>query len=614
MTRFLRVVYLVFATTVLGLVLATPAHAVLGIDDCKDAPAVTAPGGGASGFFQRSGPTPADPAGGAWANGAPIYANYGTAGVTFNNYDLGCGPDAARDFDAVIGTTVGNWVFEVSKFGVAATGGLLHAAYNPDYMSVFDPMLLNGTDALRAAIYDQWAPVAVAIIGVMLLWSTRKAQWASTMLAVGWALLVIVAVTAVVAWPVQAGSAADETAGNVLGAVNNGINGTPGVDAADAAMGTVANAVLFEQWKMGTFGRANSETAEKYARPIFTGQALTYAEADLVRSDPDGAGQDLLDAKADQWEDAAAEIAESDPDAYQYLTGHRGEGRIAAAIVALVAAVCTLPFLVVSALIMIGSFIVIRVAVVLFPAIATIGVVYALRGAVKGIAAVVAAAVINSVIFGIGAAVTILAARILLTPRTGLPMWLAVILMGVFSAIMWIALKPARKLTAIASPSKLIGSAPGAIGDTLGSAKDSTLGFAKMAAAAYTGNAAALATVGGQDDEKQPRAEAFTQPDPAPAAPTAPVPAAPPVTLGSTRDQEPIVATAAPAPLGLPAGTPTAEPAPETSETAGTYRPADDAPQTPDPSLPVVSEPTIDPDTGDEVYALFVPDDQDSTR
>ena len=41
-----------------------------------------------------------------------IYEQYGYAGLRWHTYDLGCGPDAARNPDAVIGTALSNWIMQ----------------------------------------------------------------------------------------------------------------------------------------------------------------------------------------------------------------------------------------------------------------------------------------------------------------------------------------------------------------------------------------------------------------------------------------------------------------------------------------------------------------------
>lgn len=655
--RFLRFLYPLIVVAVFVLT-PSPANA-WGIDitpDCKEAPIPESPGGGITGFFI---PAPPDtPGGDAWVNGAPSFEHYGMAGLSFHVYDLGCGPDFARHPDAVLGTTMANWMLEMPKFAVSGTVAFLGAAYHPTYLQVFDPLLTSTTATLRTTIFEHWAPVAVTVVGLMILWGARKMHVASAMTAVTWALLVVIAASFVFAFPLKAGRFADASVGATLGAVNGGINGQTAADPVNAAAGGLSNTVLFEQWKMGTFGQGHSPTVDKWAKDIYTGQALTYAEAKTVHDDPDGAGKKLIEDKQKQWIHAADEIKKTDPDTYQYLTGKRAATAFSAALISWWAAICTIPFLLVSALLMIGSYLIIRLAVMFFPVVATVGIVYQARGAVMGLVTVVMAAVINSVLFGVGASVTLLAIRTLLSPTSGLPLWLALVLMGLFSFVMWVALKPMRKLTSMASGSKVFRDASGALSDKTKAAGAAAGEFGKQALAAYVGGGAALAGAGLSGDDKkdaateapEERSEGFTN-DPEPtedaplvleaasdrtALPPAPVqpnggplpPGAPEraveggVPVGPAAETTTEAATDAPEAEPALGDAPAVEPGPVVERAAlppgaPSYDADEPDIETPvevsDP-LPAMVEPTIDEATGEEVYELFMPPPEPATQ
>ncbi len=74
-----------------------------------------------------------------------------------------------------------------------------------------------------------------------------------------------------------------------------------------------------------------------------------------------------------------------------------------------------------AALLLLGSFLIVRLAVMMFPAFAVLGVFPAGRGLVLGIGRTVGAALVNAVIFGIGAAVTIRVLGLILDPQSRLP-------------------------------------------------------------------------------------------------------------------------------------------------------------------------------------------------
>jgi hypothetical protein len=421
---------------------------------CKDAPTPEVPGRGVVGFFEAPPKTPppaADPF--APNSTTSIYEQYGYAGLRWNTYDLGCGPDLARSPDAAIGTAVANWIIALPKAAVAATGAVVSAAFAPDFLGVFDPLISNVVDTLRQAVFEQWAFVVVAALGLLLLWRARQASLASAAGAIGWALLVMVLVTMVFRWPLVAGHAADQTVTSTLGAVTGGLNDkAPGAasDAGTEATAGMHEALLYQSWLGGTFGDANSEVAKKYGPMIFDATALTWAEAQTLRTDPD-AGKKIIERKQAKFEDVATKIKDADPDAYDYLTGRRSDTRVGYAMLAGLATLCAVPFLFVAGLLVLGALIIVRFGVMLFPAFATLGLFPTMRTLVTGIGSTVVSALINAMVFGIGAAVTVLGMGVLLSPATGTPPWLDIILMLLLTVVMWVALRPFRRLTQMVS-------------------------------------------------------------------------------------------------------------------------------------------------------------------
>lgn len=634
MRGLLRVLYPLLLATAFLLAGAQPAHAAFGVD-CNDAPPVASgPDGGTAGFFGgRPDQTPTDPDGGAWANGAPIYANYGLAGLSFNTYDFGC-TGAATDPGGPIGTTVANWILEIPKVAVAATVALLRAAFNPDFLQVFDPLLTTATSALRDAIFTEWAPVVLAGIGALIILGSRKRDLSGAGTTAGWAILVMVLASAVFRFPVQAGSFADQAVGDVLGAVNSSINGQGSTDdPVDAAASTFSNAVLFQQWKRGTFGSTDSPTADKYAKTIYMSKALTWAEAATVADDPQGAGKALLEAKAKSYEDTAEKIKEEDPAAYQYLTGH-GEAsgaRVGAAGIATLAAVCALLFLIGTALLMLAFFLLVRIGVMFSPILATFGLSYRHRQGVVHIVGMMVAALVNCIIFGTAAAVNIVLGGILLSGA--IPAWLGLILMVVLAVLLAVALWPiAKSLTKVTTPTGVVKGGMEAIGNAGGTTKDAVVGGAKRAgSAAVTGWVAGTTAMDRVEERLEDRAHEKanaraarpaaptvaqavpttatpqTAPRTATALPAAPVPGTPVAAL-------PVAATPAADRTGPlpPDGTQTHGPAwPMPPRTVPDVDPADlYVPDSGTGPAPRVSEPIEPTATAEgDVYDLFVPDD-----
>lgn len=472
----------------LTFVVAPPAVDAAGPFSCKSAPTPDAPGTGTGGWFLDAPKTM--PAGESWQNGAPVFEHYGYAGLRWNTYDLGCGSDLARNPGAVIGTEMANWLLWLPKMGVGLTNFTVHYAFHPTFLNVFDPLVIKAMTALKNALFDPWAILFLAFAGVLLLWKVQRMRLNQGLTIVGWAVLVFVLASAVFQWPLRAGQVTDQAVTTALGSINRGINGTgPSKDPADEVAQSLTNAILFEQWKSGEFGDANGAIATKYARPMWESQTLTWADAKTVADDPNGAGKRLLADKAKQYEDTAAKIKSEDPTAYEYVTGKRGDDRFGAAFMAVFAAAVACPFLLISCMLILAAFLLVRLAVIFLPAVATMGVAYQFRGMVKSLINMVAAAVINCIAFGAGASVTIMTIGVLLSPSNQLPAVLRLILVALVSFIMWVVLRPFRKLTQMVSANhNLFGSAATSLSNTGNSLTKSLLGLGKTALGSFVGN------------------------------------------------------------------------------------------------------------------------------
>ncbi|TIC86377.1 hypothetical protein [Nocardioides sp. GY 10127] len=447
-----RLLLLSVIAGLLGLVLAAPASAIPGFPDCKTPPTPEVPGRGLAGFFSTE-PSPlpdeADPF--QPDSGTTIYQQYGLAGFRWHTYDLGCGPDAMRAPDAVIGTAISNWITQIPLALTALTGSVIQQAFAPDFLGAFDGAISDVSTALHDNLFVSWIPFVIAAIGGLVIVRARSASLASTAGAVGWALLVILLATALFRWPVEAGEAADETVTQTLGTVVTHLDGQDDdLDPGTAVASGITDALLYRAWLAGALGSADSATARTYGPQLFQAQALTWGEAQILEDDPER-GQEIIEQKQEDWKDAADAIQDRDPEAYEYLTGQRSEARVGYAILSAVGTLLALPFLLVSALLLIGCFLLVRLAVMLFPAFATLGAFPTARGLVIGLGRLVGAAVVNAVLFGVGAAVTIAVLGLLLDPA-GAPAWLGIVLMPVFSLLMWVILKPFRRLTAMVSP------------------------------------------------------------------------------------------------------------------------------------------------------------------
>jgi hypothetical protein len=448
----LRIAALLAVLVVAGVALPSPATAIPGLTDCKDAPTPEVPGRGIAGFFAQPPdhpPDQADPF--APGSGTTIYEQYGFSGLRWQTYDLGCGPEAMREPDAVIGTAMSNWVMQAPIALTALTASLTRVAFEPTFLGSFDAVTARVSTALHDSLFASWVPAVIALLGAVIIVRARSSALATTAGAIGWTLIVVLVTTALFRWPVEAGQAADATVTGTLGAVVGKLDGRgPEVDPGTAVASNISESIFYRAWLAGALGSPDSSTAKKYGPQLFKAQALTWREASVLESDPER-GRQIVEEKQQAWKDVAGKIQDEDPEAYEYLTGKRSETRIGYAVLSAVGTFLALPFLLVSALLLLGCFLVVRLAVMLFPAFATLGAFPASRGLVLGLARTVGAAVVNAIIFGVGAGVTIAVLGILFHPGGGAPGWLGLVLMPVFSLVMWVVLRPFRRLTTMVS-------------------------------------------------------------------------------------------------------------------------------------------------------------------
>ena len=486
----------------------------------------------------------------------------------------------------------------------ALTSSLTQVAFHPTFLDAFDPVITRVSRSLHNSLFATWIPAVFALLGIAILIKARRAALATSAAAVGWALIVVLIATALFRWPVAAGHFADGTVTTTLGSVVDGLDGhKSNLDPGDSVASNVQESIFYRGWLAGTLGSTTSPTAKKYGPELFKAQALTWHEAYVVEHDPQR-GKQIIQNKKDRWEQLANQIKDTDPEAYENLTGKRSDTRIGYAILSCVAALLALPFLLIAALLLLGSFLIVRLAVMLFPAFATLGAFPAGRGLVLGIGRTVGAALINSVIFGIGAAVTIRVLGLIFDPGSRMPGWLSLVLMPLFGFIMWVALKPFRRLTTMVSPhTDPFGDGASAFQNAGRSARRWTRRAVSTGVGVYTGNVAAAATVAaaGKDDDSADDVPDRAEARPGPAATPSPATAAPralPTAETHTPSSTP--------PAGFGGGPVPSQGGPPPAEHSEWT--ADE--RIPTPSAEGVPLPVTEPewDDGEEVYAIYRPE------
>jgi hypothetical protein len=405
------------------------------------------------------------------------------------------GPGQATN-QALTSTANSIMAWPVLAVGFVAT--LADVVYNQTWLDQLDQPVGYVSNALYEGFTQPFFPVLAVAVGVVMIVSVRRARLSA---ALGTGALVLVAATLAAFaanYPTRVADVTDSVTSGVITSVNSAIVGADGADPSAATVTPLVDAILYDRWVAGTLGDTVSPTAREYGPVLFSASTLTWAETDIVRSDPNGAGAELIEAKQDQWRQAADEIKQSDPDAYEYLTGARSLDRIGHAIVAF-ALMGILPILVMSLVLVAMSYLIIRLVIMFLPLVALIALL--LRGTLRGVLSLCAAALINSVVFAVGAAVTAYLYGVFLSPDTGLPALLGILLAFLVGIAMWIILSPYRRLTTMVRGTDAVKTTRKELARTKRGTTSFVTGAGKVALGVFAGNrAAAAADMAGDQD------------------------------------------------------------------------------------------------------------------
>ncbi|WP_250031512.1 DMT family transporter [Paractinoplanes maris] len=427
---------------------------------CLTPPTPSTPDSGLAGWFAERPESASKP------GPQGIYSQYGYAGYSYTTYDLDSGcASTLVDPDYKFETTIANGEFMVATSIIGASNALRERAWNPESLWGWaNPLVEQATKAVYEKVFSVFGVITLAVVGLYLLWRSRQAEMGAATTTAGWAILVMVIVTAIATWPVKSATVADATLVTTLGVIHDAVgprpangdtvagcklgdpaackdNRPPAVRASDTATDTM----LYRNWLRGVVGSADSTTAQKYGRALYDSRALTWGEAEKIRQNPETRDA-TLKAKNTQWEKVAEQIKQEDPEAYDYLRGVNGMDRVGAGFIAVLAAVMFAMFDLTASILVLLGFLIFRWAVIAAPILGTVGLLRPANGGIKRLGNAVVAAVFNIAIFGTGAAIYLFAVDLIMNTAT-LPGWLQVVLVFLSGLVGWILLRPYRRVT-----------------------------------------------------------------------------------------------------------------------------------------------------------------------
>jgi hypothetical protein len=426
--------------------------------NCVKAPTPSTPDSGMAGFFAGM------PDQELRNSGRPdIYTKYGYAGYDYTTYDIGCAPVVMHP-DHKFENTVANGEFLIATSIIGASNALRERAWEPEAMWGWaDPLVETATQAVYEKVFTVFGGVTLAVVGLYLLWRSRQSDMSAAMTTAGWAILIMVAVTAVAKWPTTSANVADGTLVAALSVVHEGLgprsedipadecrNPDPTAcqdrrSPAQRASDTATEGLLYRNWLRGLLGSSESETAKRYGPILYDAKSLSWDEAEKTRQDPELRKQ-VIDRKARNWSRVAEQIRAEDPEAYEYLQGTRGMDRIGAGLIAILAAFFFGLFDITASLLVLIGFLIFRWAVIAAPLLGTIGLLRPASAGIRRLVNAVVAAVFNIIIFGTGAAIYLFAVSLIIKTAS-LPGWLQVVLIWLTGVVGWLLLRPYRRIT-----------------------------------------------------------------------------------------------------------------------------------------------------------------------
>lgn len=374
---------------------------------CAPAPAPNRPTAGLPGKLAPGHPevSPGDPFVDADVAIADVYG-YSYRWV---NYDNGCVPGSAWGPGFVTG--VGNLLLA----GASATNALVHSTLGfvvePTWLAPLDRTITEATETVRSGVWAPWITVALVVVAVTVLVAAARAEMSNAVTSAGWALLVLVATTYLMSYPISSARAVDgliqETVSASARATSTGSTDEVAEDpdrALTLQMDTIDRNSLYTAWLEGTLGASDSAVARDLGPDLFRASHLTWWEAETLDADP-AAGQAIIEAKKTLWTDTAAKVEGADPLAYQQLTGNQGRWDAAATVTIMTA--ITMPFLLVAGIFVVIAYTVTRLFIPLAPALGVFGMLELARGWVIGVVGQLGRFLIMGPLYWVGALVNL---------------------------------------------------------------------------------------------------------------------------------------------------------------------------------------------------------------
>jgi len=412
-----------------SVLLGTPAYAQS--LDCKDAPEPDRPGTGLVGSLDPPTLSAGEP--------GSVYNEVGYAGLVWHNYDLGCAGTAFNPASTT-DTWLGNQGFNVAKFVV---GGVNWAHYlisgGGNLLSPLDGIITSATSAMYQAVFTTWIGPALLVLAVILLVLAMRGDLARQAQRVAFALAALLVGSAAYLTPIDWAKAADGLLLDGVTQMQEGFLSQVGLGDRDTLPTVLVDRVVYDNWLRGEFGSPEVPQAQALGRDLLRAQTFTKAEVAEGRDSSALAEQKKADFTA---------IAGRTGDRYSYFKGESGS-RVGVGVLAVVQAACIALFQLLSKVLVLVALLLMRLMVMTAPAIAVVAVLK--PEILPALLRIAGAAIVNTIVVGALAGLHALLVVTLFRPGVGIDLWLALLVTGVVTVVMWAVARPFRRLVSMVS-------------------------------------------------------------------------------------------------------------------------------------------------------------------
>jgi hypothetical protein len=399
--------------------------------DCKEPPEPDRPGTGLVGSLDP--PT--------YGIGEPgsVYYEVGYSGMVWHNYDLGCAGTAFNP-SSTTDTWLGNQAFNLAKFGV---GGVNWAHYlisgGGDLLAPLDGVIRAATSAMYQAVFTTWIGPALVVLSVTLLVLALRGDLARQAQRISFALAALMVGSAAYLTPIDWAKAADGLLLDGVTQMQEGFLSQVGLGDRDTLPTVLVDRVVYDNWLRGEFGSPDVPQAQQLGRDLLRAQTFTKAEV--------AEGHDTAEL-AQQKKAAFAALAGQMGDRYTYFQGKSGS-RVGVGVLAVIQAACIALFQLLSKVLVLMALLLLRLMVMTAPAMAVVAVLK--PEILPALLRVAGAAIVNTIVVGALAGLHALLVVTMFRPGSGIDLWLALLVTGVVTVVLWAVARPFRRLVSMVS-------------------------------------------------------------------------------------------------------------------------------------------------------------------